>query len=104
LDVVAVDRAAFPRDKACSEYLSPEAVRVLDRLGVVPDLERAGARPLAGTVVQGPRGARLHGIFAQARPRPGRPTGLSVPRRILDARLVEAARDAGARICERTAL
>jgi flavin-dependent dehydrogenase len=104
LDVVAVDRAAFPRDKACSEYLSPEAVRVLDRLGVVPDLERAGARPLAGTVVRGPRGARLHGLFAEARPRPGRPTGLSVPRRILDARLVEAARDAGARICERTVL
>lgn len=104
LDVVAVDRAAFPRDKACSEYLSPEAVRVLDRLGVVPDLEHAGACPLAGTVVQGPRGARLHGLFAQARPRPGRPTGLSVPRRILDARLVEAARDAGARICERTVL
>jgi len=104
LDVVAVDRAAFPRDKACSEYLSPEAVRVLDRLGVVPDLERAGARPLAGTVVRGPRGARLHGLFAEARPRPARPTGLSVPRRILDARLVEAARDAGARICESTVL
>ncbi len=103
-DVLAVDRAAFPRDKACSEYLSPEAVRVLDRLGVVADLERAGARPLAGTVVRGPRGARLHGLFAEARPRPGRPTGLSLPRRILDARLVLAAREAGARMHERTVL
>ena len=35
--VVAVDRATFPREKACSEYMSPEAVRLLDRLGVVPD-------------------------------------------------------------------
>jgi flavin-dependent dehydrogenase len=102
--VVAIDRAAFPRDKACSEYLSPEAVRVLDRLGVVHDLERAGARPLAGTVVQGPLGARLHGLFAEARPRPSRPTGLSVPRKVLDARLVHAARDAGAKVLERTAL
>jgi len=36
-----VDRAAFPRDKACSEYMSPEAVRILDRLGVVEALEVA---------------------------------------------------------------
>jgi len=104
LEVVVIDRAAFPRDKACSEYLSPEGVRVLDRLGVVPDLERAGARPLAGTVVRGPRGARLHGLFAEARPVPGRVTGLSVPRSVLDARLVAAARDAGARVLERTVL
>ena len=36
--VVLLDRAAFPRDKACSEYMSPETVRLLDRLGVVPTL------------------------------------------------------------------
>jgi flavin-dependent dehydrogenase len=104
LSVVAIDRARFPRDKACSEYLSPEAVRVLDRLGVLSDLERAGARPLAGTVVRGPRGARLHGLFAEARPAPFRPMGLSVMRRILDHRLLLAAREAGARVLERTAL
>jgi flavin-dependent dehydrogenase len=104
LAVVLIDRAAFPRDKPCSEYLSPEAVRVLDRLGVVSDLERAGARPLVGTIVRGPLGARLHGIFAEARPRPGRATGLSVPRTVLDARLVQAAREAGAIVLERTAL
>ena len=103
-DVLVIDRAAFPRDKACSEYLSPEAVRVLHRLGVVADLERAGARPLAGTVVRGPRGARLHGLFAEARPRPAYTSGLAVARRVLDARLVAAARDAGARVLERTML
>jgi flavin-dependent dehydrogenase len=102
--VTAIDRAAFPRDKACSEYLSPEAVRILDRLGVVGELERAGAQPLAGTVVHGPRGARLHGLFAEASPPPFRPTGLSVARRILDHRLVETARNAGVRVLERTAL
>ena len=51
--VLLVDRAAFPRDKACSEYMSPEAVRILDRLGVVESLEAAGAAPLEGTVVTG---------------------------------------------------
>ena len=102
--VVVVDRAGFPRDKACSEYMSPEAVRILDRLGVVDELERAGAVHLAGTAVTAARGARLHGRFALAGHRPFRPTGLSVSRRILDHRLVSAAREAGAAVLERTAL
>ena len=100
--VVVVDRAAFPRDKACSEYMSPEAVRILDRLGVVAALESAGAVPLAGTAVTAARGSRLQGRFALAGHRPYRPTGLSVSRRILDHELVAAARAAGALVLERT--
>ena len=102
--VVLVDRASFPRDKACSEYMSPEAVRILDRLGVVSALERSGAVPLAGTSVTGARGARLHGRFALAGHLPFRPTGLSVSRRILDHVLLLAARDAGAHVLERSAV
>jgi flavin-dependent dehydrogenase len=99
--VVVADRAAFPRDKACSEYMSPEAVRLLGRLGVVHDLEAAGAVPLEGTTVFGPLGSHLTGLFREAEPAPFRPSGLSLPRRILDARLVRAARDAGADVRER---
>ena len=102
--VALIDRAAFPRDKACSEYLSPEAVRVLDRLGVVGALEQGGAQPLEGTIVFGPGGARLHGLFGEARPAPFRPTGLSVARRVLDHEIVRAARAAGAEVMERTRL
>jgi flavin-dependent dehydrogenase len=100
--VAAVDRAAFPRDKPCSEYMSPEAVRLLDRLGVVESLESAGAVALQGTAVTAFRGARLHGIFALASHQPFRSTGLSVSRRILDHALVGAARAAGAAVLERT--
>jgi 2-polyprenyl-6-methoxyphenol hydroxylase-like FAD-dependent oxidoreductase len=100
--VVMVDRASFPRDKACSEYMSPEAVRILDRLGVVVALEQAGAVPLAGSSVTAADGARLQGRFALAGHRPFRPTGLSVSRRILDHRLLESARAAGVRVLERT--
>ncbi len=82
--------------------MSPEAVRLLDRLGVVPDLEAAGAVALAGTTVVAPHGSRLTGLFCEATPRPFRPAGLSLPRRILDARLVQAAREAGAEVRERT--
>ncbi len=99
---MVVDRAAFPRDKACSEYMSPEAVRLLDRLGVVADLQAAGAVPLEGTTVFGPLGSRLTGLFQEADPAPFRPSGLSLPRRVLDARLVQAAREAGADVRERT--
>jgi flavin-dependent dehydrogenase len=102
--VMLVDRAAFPRDKACSEYMSPEAVRLLDRLGVVPALEAAGAVALEGTAVIAPLGARLHGAFARAGHRPFRPTGLSVPRRVLDHALAEAARRDGAELLERTSV
>jgi flavin-dependent dehydrogenase len=102
--VMAVDRAAFPRDKVCSEYMSPEAVRLLDRLGVVPELEAAGAAPLHGTRVIAARGSRLHGRFAHAGVTPFRPTGLSLSRRLLDETLVGAARTAGAAVLERTAV
>ena len=100
LSVTVVDRAAFPRDKPCSEYMSPEALRVLHRLGVLEDLEAAGS-PLEGTILTASRGARLDGAFARAGHRPFRPAGLSVARRLLDARLVEAARAAGASVLER---
>ncbi|MGH7703842.1 MAG: NAD(P)/FAD-dependent oxidoreductase, partial [Gemmatimonadales bacterium] len=98
--VLTVDRAEFPRDKACSEYMGPETVRLLDRLGVVADLEAAGAQPLHGTTVVGARGARLTGLFALASFPPFRATGLSVARRVLDHHLVQAARAAGAEVAE----
>ncbi len=99
--VLLVDRAAFPRDKVCSEYMSPEAVRLLHQLGVVAALEQAGAQPLTGTTVIGPRGSRLTGIFAGTHHRPFRATGLSISRRILDAELLHAARASGAEVVER---
>lgn len=102
--VAAVDRAAFPRDKACSEYMGPEAVRILSRLGVVGALEASGATALEGTEVTAARGSRLRGVFALAGHHPFRPTGLSVSRRILDAALVRAAVEAGATLLERTAV
>lgn len=102
--VLIVDRASFPRDKACSEYMSPEAVRILTRLGVVEALERAGAFPLEGMKVTGPRGSTAHGKFALAGHHPFRATGLSISRRILDNELLSAARAAGAVVLERTSV
>ena len=102
--VTAVDRARFPRDKICSEYMSPEGVRHLAALGVLEQVERAGGHPIRGTMVQAPRGSRLTGLFARAGTAPFRATGLSVTRRILDHALVTAARGAGATVLEATAV
>lgn len=102
LDVALLDRARFPRDKACSEYLSPEGVRQLDQLGVLTTLDAAGGTPLRGTTVVGPNGSRLTGLFARAGGAPFRAEGLSLPRRVLDATLVEQAARAGATLHEAT--
>ncbi len=103
LRVLVLDRAAFPRDKPCAEYLSPAAVLILERMGVLGTLKDAGATPLSGTTVVGAYGARLTGLFAKtgAAP-PDRLTGLTVTRRILDAVLVDAARSRGVTVMERT--
>ena len=102
--VLVVDRAAFPRDKACSEYMGPETVRLLDRLGVVSQLETAGASPLDGTTVIAALGSRLTGRFAALGHIPFRATGFSLSRRILDAVLLSAARKAGAQVVERASV
>ncbi|HEX5818562.1 MAG TPA: FAD-dependent oxidoreductase [Gemmatimonadales bacterium] len=102
--VLVADRDGFPREKACSEYMSPAAVRVLAALGVVPWLEAAGAVPLAGTDVRTAGGGRLAGRFAPSIRAPFPASGLSVPRRVLDAELVRAARGAGAVVLEHTQL
>jgi geranylgeranyl reductase family protein len=102
LRVTLVDRARFPRDKACSEYMSPETLRQLDLIGMLSVLDGYGGTALAGTTVIGPRGSSLTGLFAKAGVQPFRPTGLSLPRRLLDAELISAARRAGATVLEGT--
>jgi geranylgeranyl reductase family protein len=96
LTVALLDRARFPRDKVCGEYLSPEGARALDRLGVLGVIEARGARPLRGMRILAPDGTRLVGDYSAAGPWHGyRPHALAVRRRMLDAALVERAREVG---------
>ncbi len=102
VDVLVLDRAAFPRAKACSEYLSPEASRLLAALGVLDEVERSGAAQLAGMRVRAPNGTWIHGEFVAAHGYRGfRDRGLALPRERLDSILLQCARDAGARVEER---
>jgi len=91
--VTLFDRARFPRDKVCGEYLSPEASRILDRLGVLKAVD-AGARPLRGMRITAPDGTEVIGDYPCAgRWRGHRDHALAVPRRHLDTVLVERARE-----------
>lgn len=102
--VALVDRAAFPRPKPCAEYLSPEAGRILDRLGVLGGVQ-ARAEQLAGMTIVSPRGRRFTGRFAGAAPYRGfSDRGLALPRAMLDAELVAAASARGAHVVERVRL
>ena len=96
--VTLLDRARFPREKVCSEYMSPETVRHLDALGVLEHL--AGGVALDGTTVHAPRGNSLTGLFARAGGTPFRDTGLAIARSVLDTTLLRAAADAGVNVIE----
>ncbi len=89
--VALVDKAAFPRDKACGDAIGPRAVAVLDDLGLTPAGERA---PLGDMVVVGPSGRRLRLPCFEGIDYPG--YGYAIPRLGFDAWLVDEALGAGA--------
>lgn len=87
--VLLLDRAEFPRDKACGDGVAPHALDVLRRLGVdLPLRDQASVQRLTLGLAGG------HAV-SRDMARPAR----VVPRRVLDARLRDAAIDAGAVAC-----
>ena len=99
--VTILDRAHFPRDKPCSEYMSPQASRILDEMGVLEQIERSGAAHLAGMRVHAPNGTAFQGRFADVEGFRGyRDRGLALRRTILDHLLLDRARAVGAVVCE----
>jgi flavin-dependent dehydrogenase len=100
-DVLLLDRATFPRDKPCSEYLSPQAGRLLEALGALDTLERGPSARLTGMRVHSANGTTFAGSFAAATGfKPFRDYGIAVRRPILDALLLARAEQAGARVRE----
>ena len=89
--VTLVDRARFPRDKLCGDTINPGALGILRRLGL--GAATLGGLRIAGMIVSG-GGVQVTGAYG------GEQRGISLPRRVLDARLLDAAVAAGARIEE----
>jgi geranylgeranyl reductase family protein len=87
--VALLDKAAFPRDKACGDLIGPRGVQVLEDLGIAVPGQRVGDMEVIG-----PTGRRvvLHAFPGLTYPG----FGMAVPRRRFDALLRQAALDAGA--------
>jgi geranylgeranyl reductase family protein len=94
-DVVVLDEARFPRDKVCGEGISPQAWRLLDRIGAAAAVAALRPRALLGMRLVSPDGTAFEGRY-RGRDRPG----FALRRRDLDAVLLDAARRAGAEVRE----
>ena len=81
VDTVLLDRATFPRDKACGEGLMPSGVRVLESLGV----DLAGFPRLTGVTYRVPRAGSASGDFLDGK------TGRGTRRMAFDVMLAERA-------------
>ncbi|MGY1849133.1 MULTISPECIES: geranylgeranyl reductase family protein [unclassified Blastococcus] len=86
--VLVLDRAEFPRDKVCGDGIAAEAFDVLAGLGLRPAALTAGFPPVPRLRLRSPGGTTVERATA-------RPSHV-IPRAVLDARLIAAARDAGA--------
>lgn len=101
VDVTLLDRAQFPRDKVCSEYLSPQASRILASMDALGDIEATGPARLSGMRVHAPNGATIHGEFVAQHGFKGySDKGLAIRRTILDEILLDRARRAGVNVEE----
>lgn len=96
-EVLVVDRARFPREKICGDFMGPGAAAALGRLGLLAALAPGVARPLSGmrlTAQAAPGAGSVVGRYAPERP------GLAAARRELDAALLAAARARGLAVLE----
>ncbi|HEX8997570.1 MAG TPA: NAD(P)/FAD-dependent oxidoreductase [Ktedonobacterales bacterium] len=103
LRVVVVDRAVFPRDKPCAEYLSPAAEPLLRALGLQHLIDGAPQHRLRGFRIYAPNGSMIQGDFSATRGPDGQSffeTGMVLRRMTLDAALAQTARSEGAEIRE----
>jgi flavin-dependent dehydrogenase len=93
-EVLVLDRAVFPRPKACGEVVNPGAVALLARLGLGEVLDEAGASRIRGWSLRTSEGDEAIGRFGAG------VVARAVPRASLDSALVARAREAGATVLE----
>ncbi len=102
-----IDKASFPRDKACAEYMSPAIEGILKRLGVLEQVEAGHPAHLRGFSIYTPAGRSFRADFAGVTDANGKALyeyGLALPRHLFDHLLVERARSEGVEVLEGTRL
>jgi len=99
LQVLVIDRAAFPSDTISGHAIKPPGVAYLQRWGLLGDVLATNCPPIRGRHVQ--FGQRVLDLPS---PPPGGLPPLAPRRVVLDALLLDAARAAGAEVRERASL
>jgi flavin-dependent dehydrogenase len=97
-DVILLDRARFPRAKACGDCISPQANLLLEQIGLLHAVNAAHPARLEGWRIFAPSGASFSASFADVVRDPALQRGIAINREILDALLLAAARSAGVRV------
>lgn len=101
--VLLIDRARFPREKVCGDYIEPRGLRLLDQMGCLKNLEGDSPLPIthSATYVNSERCYQgkipFYGLHEDLPPH-----GYIVPRERLDHLLLETAARAGTEVLENT--
>lgn len=101
-----IDKATFPRDKACAECMSPAVAGILNRLGVLEQVEAEHPAHLLGFDIYAPGGQVFRGEYGGIAAPDGRyhKHALALPRSTFDHLLIEQARSEGVELFEGTRL
>ena len=105
VDAVLLERARFPREKVCGDYVEPRGIRILQEMGCLVDVEAAKPVPIARTSIFSDWECRYSGripFYGYIDGLTGH--GYAIPRAQLDAALLDSAARAGATVHERTAV
>jgi menaquinone-9 beta-reductase len=99
--VAVLERAVFPREKVCGDFVEPAGLRILEAMGCREPLAALTPLPITATRIYfgprlGYRGAIPYYDAEHGLP----PHGCIVPRHILDAELLQRARAASAVVYE----
>lgn len=97
--VAVVERAVFPREKVCGDYVEPGGLRILDAMGRLEPLSAGGRLPIThNRIYFGPRLAYRGPIPYYGDLPEAPPHGLIIPRHELDTDLLETAERASATV------
>src|SRR5438105_2040684 len=96
--VALFDRAEFPRDKACGEFLNPGACELLEGIFgfSIEDMIAIGAAPVTCVQLQINQGDRMEIAMRDGTGRLRH--GLTIPRTFLDSHLMLLCRGAGVKV------
>lgn len=97
--VALVERAHFPREKICGDFVEPAGLRILQAMGVRETLDASSSPPITSTRIYfGPRLGFCGSIPYYQAEHGLPPYGSIVPRHILDHRLLERAQIASTKV------